>query len=41
MNVLSFDTAAELAKYVTDNTIAQAAIVAITREDGRWYLFWF
>lgn len=41
MNAQSFDTAAALAKYVTDNTIAQANIVAIKHVDGRWWLFWY
>ena len=41
MEVLDFTTAAELAQYVTDNSIPQANIVNITEDDGRWYLFWY
>ena len=36
-----FATAAELVKYVNDNTIAQANIANITTRDGGWYLFWW
>ena len=41
MNSMSFETAALLAQYVTDNSIPQANIVHIEESDGRWYLFWF
>ena len=36
-----FDSAAALAKYVTDQSIAQAKIVKITFVNGRWWLFYF
>lgn len=41
MTAISFDTSTALAKYVDDNTILQANIVAIRHVEGRWYLFHF
>ena len=41
MNTLSFDSAAALAEYATDQSIPQANIVAIKHVDGRWWLFWY
>jgi hypothetical protein len=41
MTAISFETAALLAKYVVDNTIPQANIVAIQPLAGRWFLFHF
>jgi hypothetical protein len=41
MTAISFNTPDELAKYVNDNTIAQATIVNISFKDGQWFLFHF
>lgn len=40
MNLEIFGSAAELAKYVTDNTLS-AANCKILEVDGQWYLFWW
>jgi len=37
----AFRSAADLAKYVNDNTIPQANIQSIKDVDGQWYLFWW
>lgn len=41
MEVHVFSRADLLVKYVNDNTIPQANIVAIRALDGQWYLFHF
>lgn len=40
MNVESFHTAAEAAKFINDNAIT-AANCKIWECDGRWYVFWW
>lgn len=41
MTVKFFSSAGELNDYVNDNTIAQAAIVAIVESRSQWYIFHF
>jgi len=40
METQNFDSAGELARFVTTSGILQANIVQIVVVDGRWYLFY-